>query len=94
MLCSLQGGAVPFAQTRDERLKAGDPRPSLEERYPTAAVYVAKVDAAGQALVRQRLMLAEDLPRQHAAAVADTLSKLNRAPGAAAPPARGGGDDE
>ena len=93
MLCSLQGGAVPFAATRDERLKAGDPRLSIDERYPTSAAYVAKVDAAAKALVRQRLMLAEDLPRQHAAAVADTLSKLHPAPGAPPPPARGGGGD-
>ncbi len=31
--CTLQGSFIPFARTRAERLAAGDPRPSLEERY-------------------------------------------------------------
>jgi hypothetical protein len=75
-LCALQGGAVPFTATREARLKNNDPRPSLEERYTTPADYVAKVDAAAQALVKQRLMLEEDLPRQHQAAMDDTLAKL------------------
>jgi hypothetical protein len=83
-LCPLQGGAVAFAATRAERLAKGDPRPSLEERYPTPAAYVAKVDAIAQELVRQRMMLAEELPRQHKAAVDDTLARLRPAPGAAA----------
>ncbi len=34
--CGLVGGYVPFAKTKAERLAAGDPRPSLEERYPRA----------------------------------------------------------
>jgi hypothetical protein len=86
-LCPLQGGAVAFAATREERQRNGDPRLSLEERYSSPADYVAKVDKVGEALVRQRLMLAEDLPRQHQAAVDDTLAKLRRAPGAARPAA-------
>ncbi len=83
-LCPLQGGAVAFAATREERLKNGDPRPSLEERYPSQSAYVTKVDAVAKALVRQRLMLAEDLPRQHQAALDDTLAKLRRPAGATA----------
>ena len=82
-LCPLLGGVVPFAATREERAKNGDPRPSLEERYASPAAYVAKVDAIAAALVRQRLLLAEDLPRQHQAAVDDTLARLR------APPAEG-----
>lgn len=78
-LCPLIGGVVPFATTREERVKNGDPRPSVEERYASPAAYVEKVDEIAQALVRQRLMLAEDLPRQHQAAVDDTLARL-RAP--------------
>lgn len=75
-LCPLIGGAVAFAQTRDERLQSSDPRPSVEERYASAAAYVAKVDEIAQSLVHQHLMLAEDLPRQHQAAMDDTLAKL------------------
>jgi hypothetical protein len=78
-LCNLVGGVVPFAHTREERLKNGDPRPSLEERYPSQSAYVEQVDKAAQALVHERLMLPEDLERQHAAAANDTLAEL-RAP--------------
>jgi hypothetical protein len=78
-LCPLMGGVVPFATTREERMKNGDPRPSVEERYASPSAYVDKVDKIAKALVRQRLMLAEDLPRQHEAAMDDTLARL-RAP--------------
>ena len=54
---------MPFAATRAERDAAGDPRPSLEERYPTKDSYVAAVRKAGDALVAQRLMLADDAAR-------------------------------
>ena len=37
-----------------------DPRPSLQERYPTRADYVAKVTAAAASLVARRLLLPED----------------------------------
>jgi hypothetical protein len=60
-------------------VKNNDPRPSVEERYPSASAYVDKVDKFAQELVRQRLMLEEDLSRQHEAAVNDTLARL-RAP--------------
>ncbi len=86
-LCPLQGGAVAFAMTREERIRSGDPRLSVEERYASPAAYVALVDEIGEALVRQRLMLAEDLPRQHQAALDDTLARLHRPAGAAAPAA-------
>ena len=33
--CSLQGSFIPFARTKQERLDTGDPRLSMEERYPT-----------------------------------------------------------
>jgi hypothetical protein len=45
-VCNYVGGMVPFAKTREARLAAGDPRPSLEERYGTHAGYVAAVKAA------------------------------------------------
>ncbi|HVY80485.1 MAG TPA: alpha/beta hydrolase domain-containing protein [Steroidobacteraceae bacterium] len=76
-LCSLVGGVVPFASTQEEREAKHDPRPSLAERYATPAAYVDKVDQAARTLVRQRLMLEEDLPRQHEAAVNDTLAGLH-----------------
>jgi hypothetical protein len=58
--CDLTGGYIPFAKTRAQRIAAGDPRPSLEERYPTHADYVAKVTAQANLLVKQRLLLQQD----------------------------------
>jgi hypothetical protein len=61
--CGFQGGFIPFAQTRAERMASGDPRPSLEERYGTHAAFVAKVRAAANQLVAGRYLLAEDAAR-------------------------------
>lgn len=58
--CGTSGGFIPFAATRAERLAAHDTRPSLQERYPSHAAYVAKVKAAADILVAQRYMLADD----------------------------------
>jgi hypothetical protein len=46
-----------IAATRAERERTGDPRPSLEERYPTKEVYVAAVRNAAGSLVAKRLLL-------------------------------------
>ena len=56
----LTGGFIPFFKTKAQRLAAGDPRLSLEERYPTHAAYVAAVTAAANSLVSQRLLLLVD----------------------------------
>ncbi len=58
--CDLTGGYIPFFKTKAEREAAGDPRLSLEERYPTHDDYVAKVTAAANDLVSKRLLLPED----------------------------------
>src|SRR3989454_490618 len=58
--CDLTGALVPFFRTLAERQAANDPRPSLQERYPTHADYVAKVTAAAASLVARRLLLPED----------------------------------
>jgi hypothetical protein len=62
-LCDRDGTFAAFARTRAERLAAGDPRPSLAERYGSHAAYVARVDAATAALVGARLLLPEDAER-------------------------------
>jgi hypothetical protein len=51
---------IPFARTRAERDAAGDPRPSLEERYGSRENYAARVEAAATALVTDRLLLPSD----------------------------------
>jgi hypothetical protein len=58
--CDLTGAFVPFFRTLAQRQAAGDPRPSIQERYPTHADYVAKVTAAANSLVSRRLLLPED----------------------------------
>jgi hypothetical protein len=62
-ICGLNGGYIPFAKTKAERLAAGDPRPSLEERYASHQAYVAKVKAAADKAVTERFLLKEDADR-------------------------------
>lgn len=59
-LWRLRGSFIPFARTRAERLAAGDPRLSLEERYGNHEGYVTRVRSAADELVSRRLMLPED----------------------------------
>jgi hypothetical protein len=61
--CGFQGGYIPFARTKAERLAAHDPRPSLEERYGTLDVYVAAVKRAAEQGVRDRFLLPQDAAR-------------------------------
>ena len=60
MLTRWMGSYWPFAQTKADRERAGDPRPSIEERYPTKAEYLARVRVAGRNLERQGFLLKED----------------------------------
>ncbi len=56
----LMGWTLPFARTREEREAAGDPRPSIEERYPSESGYISRVaDAVGE-LVSEGYALEED----------------------------------
>ena len=59
-LVSLLGMARPFAKTKAEREKAGDPRLSVEERYPAKDAYLAKASAVTDALVKSRYLLPGD----------------------------------
>ena len=61
--CGFSGGFIPFAQTVQQRLVSGDPRPSLEERYGTHERYVEKVREAAKRLVQERFLLQEDADR-------------------------------
>jgi hypothetical protein len=67
-LCGFTGGYLPFAATRAERTKTGDPRLSLEERYGTAEGYACVVRRAAETLVRDRFLLRDDADRLLAAA--------------------------
>jgi hypothetical protein len=59
-LCDNNGSMIPFAATREERLKSGDPRPSMAERYPNEGDRAAAIAKAAAKLVEDRLLLPED----------------------------------
>ena len=58
--CESSGQYIPFPRTAADRQATGDPRPSIEERYPSFGEYYAKVKNAIDGLVKDRLMLCED----------------------------------
>jgi hypothetical protein len=71
--CDANGQKIAFAKTKAARLAAGDPRPSLEERYGDHAAYVQRVKDAAGALRDARFMLEEDVGRTVAAAEAASV---------------------
>jgi hypothetical protein len=68
--CDAAGQRIAFAKTKAERMAAGDPRLSLEERYADHATYVSLVRRAAEDLKAQRLLLDEDVAATIAAAQA------------------------
>jgi hypothetical protein len=62
-LCELAGSFMPFAVTKAQRMTAGDPRRSLQERYGSHDGYVSAVRDAAKALVAERFLLEEDAAR-------------------------------
>jgi hypothetical protein len=61
--CTATGSYIPFAATRAQREAAGDPRPSLQERYGSRAQYLRQLESAVKQQVAERLILPEDAPR-------------------------------
>ena len=54
------GATLPFAKTRADRERSGDPRASIAERYASREDYLARVRAAALALVKERYLLEDD----------------------------------
>ena len=77
-LFPLLGSYVPFARTKADRDRTHDPRPSIEERYPSRERYLALVQEAGASLVKDRYLLPDDLQRlvDHAGDHWDTLTRV------------------
>jgi len=69
------GQNIPFKTTKAERIAAGDPRLSLEERYGTHDKYVEAVTKAAQHLQAQRLLLPDDVQQYIDAAKASNVLK-------------------
>ena len=66
-LFTIQGSVVPFPATGADRQRTGDPRLSIEERYGSHAAWAARVTAAAEVLVKERLLLREDADKLIAA---------------------------
>jgi Alpha/beta hydrolase domain len=72
-ICMLNGGFLPFAKTKAERVVSGDPRSSLEERYGTHQAYVDAVKVAAEKAVGERFLLRADADRIVAEAAASDV---------------------
>lgn len=67
-LCDVAGQKIDFQPTKADRLAVGDPRLSIEERYPSREKYVREVTHVAMRLNRHRLLLDEDVQRYIAGA--------------------------
>jgi hypothetical protein len=61
-LASEIGSYLPLPRTRTDRERSGDSRTSIAERYAGREDYVGRIALAALALVRERLLLPEDVP--------------------------------
>ena len=61
-LASEIGSYLPLPRTRAEREKTGDSRKSIAERYASREDYIGRISLAALELVRDRLLLEEDVP--------------------------------
>jgi hypothetical protein len=59
--CISNASSFLLPKTQGEAILTGDPRQPLQERYRNKAQYVSKVEAAAKKLVKQRLLLDEDV---------------------------------
>jgi hypothetical protein len=66
--CDASGQRIPFLETKAQRIAAGDPRLSIQERYPDHTTYVNEVTQAARKLHAERLMLDMDVQAYIAAA--------------------------
>jgi hypothetical protein len=59
-LAEFYGSAFPFSKTREARIAANDPRPSIAERYASREDYLKRVHAAAEDLIQRRFVLPQD----------------------------------
>ena len=58
--CEAAGQYIPFPKTKADRMNSGDPRLSVEERYPSLSAYSSAVEKAIDDMIAKRLMLPGD----------------------------------
>ncbi len=61
-LASEIGSYRPLPRTADERQRLGDSRQAIAERYASREDYLGRIALAAVALVRERFLLADDVP--------------------------------
>jgi hypothetical protein len=74
--CEASGQMVGFPKTKADRIASGDPRLSIEERYPSFTAYASAVTRAVEDMVARRIMLRED-----AQSAVDRLLRAGQATG-------------
>ena len=62
-LIAMAGSFIPFAKTKAERERNGDPRLSIEERYAGRADYLRRVEEVANRLAGERYLLQEHVKR-------------------------------
>lgn len=75
VLSRLDGMFLAFANTKAQRIQTGDPRASLQERYPGKADYIARIARAATRLHREGFLLADDVIEIIESAAARDLSQ-------------------
>ena len=63
VVSSMQGSFIPFAGTKADRERAGDPRKAVEERYEGRAQFLSRIARTAADLVDQRYLLQPDVTR-------------------------------
>ncbi len=84
--CEGSGQMIPFPRTEADRSATGDPRLSVEARYPTFRSYQRAIVQAIRKMLERRLLLCEDAGNEYARLVANGLASGVPAPSAAHPP--------
>ena len=62
--CEGTGQYIPFPKNKADRQATGDPRRSVEERYPSFEKYFNQIERAVDDMVKDRLLLCEDADDQ------------------------------
>jgi Alpha/beta hydrolase domain len=62
--CEAAGQYIPFPKTKADREISGDPRQSIQERYPSFGKYYDQVKRAVEEMIKDRLLLCEDADDQ------------------------------
>jgi len=63
VMSTTTGSFIPFARTRVDRERTGDPRASIEERYKNKEDYLDRLTKSANELASQGYLIKEDIPR-------------------------------